>query len=133
MPYLTLEQLKDSYLGTWDSSWDAWATRELDLVSSWLRTYFKNSGRDLDAEIADGEIELLTVESIVASMLIRKLTSSVNVPFGGEFSQLSQSAGGYSSSVTMKPSAASYYLRRDELSLLGFSNFSMASISIRLP
>lgn len=130
--YITLEQLKADYIGAWKDEWDAWAARQITLASSWLRTYFQNADRDLDQELLDGDLEPLTVEMAVSGLVLQKLSSTVNVPFGGDFTQLSESAGPYQTSVTMNPRSTSFYLRDDMRKLFGFSNGGFKVIQLEL-
>lgn len=129
---ITLEILKTDYLGDWDNDWDRWAVRQITLASAWLRSFFKQSDRDLDQEILDGVLEEALVESAVSQMILRKLNQSVQMPFGGMFQSYTEQAGPYSKGITLPSNDSNFFLRKDMRRQLGFKQIGFASIPIEI-
>lgn len=129
--YITLDELKESYLGDWDDDNDRWAEKQIQLAGAHLRAEFKSYGRDLDEEIAEDNVDHIAVESVISAMVLRKL-SQESMPFGGGFTQFGESADGYSINVTASSRFSSMYLRRDEKRLLGLPLMRTGSIKIVL-
>lgn len=126
--YTTLEKVQKSYMGTWEDSWDEWVTDQIPVVSAMLRKQFRKYNRDLDDDILTGDPELILVEEVANNMIIRRLKPSDNELPAVDFSNLSQSVGPYSFSVGGVNSSSSFYLKRDELRLLGLPLLATGNI-----
>ncbi len=92
----------------------------LDTASSKLRITARKYGKDIDAMIADevsGEDYALVVKSVVIQAVLRALTSIADT--SPALTQGSQSAMGYSISMTYLNAGQSLYFLRNELKDLG--------------
>lgn len=133
MNYLTLEDVKDAFMGTWDDAWDSGVTKSLPVVSAKLRMLFRGYKRDLDKDLLDGKVEEVLLKDVAASMIIRKVqasnigTAGLNLP---EFSNLSQSVGQYSMSITPINSNTGFYVKKDERQSLGLPIIAMGGINM---
>lgn len=90
----------------------------LDTASALLRQTFRNFHLDLEARIAEGKVEEILLKDVVCTMVQRKLDVE-GLPFGGEFSQISQSAGPYQTSFSLPSSMGNFYLKKSEMKMLG--------------
>lgn len=92
----------------------------LDTASSKLRITARKYGKDIDAMIADevsGEDYALVVKSVVIQAVLRALASIADT--SPALTQGSQSAMGYSISMTYLNAGQSLYYLRNELKDLG--------------
>lgn len=92
----------------------------LDTASSKLRITAQKYGKDIDAMIADevsGDDYALVVKSVVIQAVLRALTSIADT--SPALTQGSQSAMGYSISMTYLNAGQSLYYLRNELKDLG--------------
>lgn len=125
--YATLEDLKLVMGESWVESQSDLAERLLSVSSAGLRKIFKTHSLNLDEMILTGEIEQILVNQIVCDMVARNLKQVVS-PLGGDFSQMSQSAGGYSISVSTNGN--NLYLKREEIKWLGLPSVSLTKINL---
>ena len=128
--YLTIDELK-SFMG------DRWSDQFEDMAETWLipygsaglRQFFKNVSLSLDDMIESGEIELIVVKSVLAEMIASSLEAqSDNLPFG-DVSQMSQSAGGYSISMSGL-SGTNLYLKKAQARILGLPSMTISKLTI---
>lgn len=83
----------------------------LDTVSAEIRVYAKSVGRDMDKMVEADDSYASVVKSVVMDTVARILNQSTS---GEAFSQVSQTAGGYSASGTyLVPGGGSMVLNRD--------------------
>ena len=125
--YLTLSELEVAMGSSWDDSLSVQAERLIEIASAGLRQVFRNFALDLDARLLDGSTEEVLVRHAVAEMVSKALLSQ-SAPFGGDFTQLSESAGGYSISVT--GSGQSMFLRRETGKWLGLPSLSVGTLKL---
>ena len=128
--YLTIDELK-SFMG------DRWSDQFEDMAETWLipygssglRQFFKNVSLSLDDMIESGEVELIVVKSVLAEMIASSLEAqSDNLPFG-DVSQMSQSAGGYSISMSGL-SGTNLYLKKAQARILGLPSMTVSKLTI---
>lgn len=124
--YATLEDLKLVMGESWVETQRELAERLLTVASAGLRKVFKETGLNLDEMILTGEIEQILVNQVVCDMVARNLKQVVS-PLG-DFSQMSQSAGGYS--VSVSTNGNNLYLKRDEMKWLGLPSVSLTKINL---
>lgn len=124
--YATLEDLKLVMGESWVETQREFAERLLTVASAGLRKVFKETGLNLDEMILTGEIEQILVNQVVCDMVARNLKQVVS-PLG-DFSQMSQSAGGYS--VSVSTNGNNLYLKRDEMKWLGLPSVSLTKINL---
>ena len=124
--YATLEDLKLVMGESWVETQSELAERLLTVASAGLRKVFKETGLNLDEMILTGEIEQILVNQVVCDMVARNLKQVVS-PLG-DFSQMSQSAGGYS--VSVSTNGNNLYLKRDEMKWLGLPSVSLTKINL---
>lgn len=129
--YLTIEKFKKFYNENFEFD-NEWIDLQLESGSAYLRSIFKSYGLNLDKELEDEKVELITIQNVLASLVIRKMTS-INSPFGGNFSNISQSAGVYSSSLTLPSgSNSNFYLTSSDLKSLNLPSISVSELTIKL-
>ena len=126
--YTTLEKVQKSYMGTWEDPWDSWVTDQIPVVSAMLRRQFRKYNRNLDDDILLGDPETILVEEVANNIIIRRLKSSESDMPAVDFSNLSQSVGPYSFSVGGVSNSSSFYIKRDELKLLGLPLLATGNI-----
>lgn len=126
--YATLEDLKLVMGESWVEAQADLAERLLNVSSAGLRKIFKTHSLNLDEMILTGEIEQILVNQIVCDMVARNLKQVVSPLGGGDFSQMSQSAGGYSISVSTNGN--NLYLKREEIKWLGLPSLSLTKINL---
>lgn len=124
--YATLEDLKLVMGESWVETQRELAERLLTVASAGLRKVFKETGLNLDEMILTGEIEQILVNQVVCDMVARNLKQVVS-PLG-DFNQMSQSAGGYS--VSVSTNGNNLYLKRDEMKWLGLPSVSLTKINL---
>lgn len=124
--YATLEDLKLVMGESWVETQRELAERLLTVASAGLRKVFRETGLNLDEMILTGEIEQILVNQVVCDMVARNLKQVVS-PLG-DFSQMSQSAGGYS--VSVSTNGNNLYLKRDEMKWLGLPSVSLTKINL---
>lgn len=124
--YATLEDLKLVMGESWVETQSELAERLLTVASAGLRKVFRETGLNLDEMILTGEIEQILVNQVVCDMVARNLKQVVS-PLG-DFSQMSQSAGGYS--VSVSTNGNNLYLKRDEMKWLGLPSVSLTKINL---
>ena len=116
---LNLDDLKFILGNRWVEGEDEHAARYIELALATLRTRFKKLGKNLYEEIESGEVERIYVQEVVANMVYRALEDARNAGAeAGDFSQMSESVGPYSFSIS-KPTNNNFFLRKDEEKLLG--------------
>lgn len=125
--YATIEELKTTMGTSWDDSKTTFAEMLLTDCSAGLRQIFRNHGLSLDNRITDGLIEPTILRRIVCDMVSRNLSGTLT-PLAGDYSQMSQSAGGYSISVSSNGS--NLYLKRDQAKWLGLPNLTFNNVSL---
>ena len=124
--YATLEDLKLVMGESWVETQRELAERLLTVASAGLRKVFKETDLNLDEMILTGEIEQILVNQVVCDMVARNLKQVVS-PLG-DFSQMSQSAGGYS--VSVSTNGNNLYLKRDEMKWLGLPTITLTKINL---
>lgn len=127
--YATLADLRKSFLEGWKAEWDVSADENLEYASAILRQAFKARGADLDLRLATGELEEIILKRVTCE-IVKRVYSTNNLPFGGDFTQLTQSATPYSTSITPTTSAGSFYIKASELKFLGLSSMRVVSFDL---
>lgn len=103
----------------------------LDTASAKLRIAARKYGKDIDAMIADevsGEDYALAVKSVVIQAVLRALTSISDT--SPALTQGSQSALGYSISMTYLNAGQSLYFLRNELKDLGLRRQTYGAMEV---
>lgn len=128
--YTSLESVRLSYMGPWQDDWNDWVEDQIPVVSGILRKGFKNYGKNLDIDIANGDVEVPLVRSVANAMLSRRITTFDNGLGGGmDMSDLSATAGSYTFSMTPAGSTGSFYVKREEWKLLGLPSIALGGIN----
>lgn len=91
----------------------------LPIASAKLRIEASKHGADIDSMIAESEDYALAVKEIVCKAAVRAIDSSSSSSIGGIASQESQSALGYTASITYVNAGQQLYYLRNELKELG--------------
>ena len=92
-----------------------------------LRQYAQNRGRDLDMMISTGQILLNVFKSVVVAVVGRTLMQATT---GEAFTQMTQSAGGYSISGSPLNAGGGIYIKRSEYALLGLRGQRFSTIDL---
>lgn len=88
----------------------------IEAVSADLRLRAKRKDRDLDEEVQNDKDFALVVKSVVCTVVMR----SINADTGSEaYTQMSQSANGYTVSMTPYNSQGGIFISRSEYEKLG--------------
>lgn len=123
--YATINDLKTVMGDAWQDSQEPLAEKLLEVASAGLRQIFRDHEMNLDELILDGIPEEIVVNQIVCEMVARNL-QGVTTPLGGDFSQFSQAAGGYSISVSSNGS--NLYLKKEQARWLGLPSLTVSKI-----
>ena len=99
----------------------------LPIVSAQLRTEAARAGRDLDAMIAAAPDLALVARSVTVDVVARTLMTSTNQE---PMTQMSQSAGGYTSSGTLLVPGGGIFIKKSELARLGLRRQRMGVMEI---
>lgn len=91
----------------------------LPIASAKLRLAAGNHGCNIDCMIAENDDYGLSIKEIVCKAVVRALDSSASSGAGGIASQESQTALGYTASVTYINAGQQLYFLRNELKDLG--------------
>jgi hypothetical protein len=125
-PLATVDDYKSRYTTTLPDSKIATALSD---VSMYLRQLFIKAGKDIDSEIASGELIDQVVRVVVCSMANRVLISSeqagTNLPIA---SQISETTGQVSLSYSPVNPTADIYLTKNERKTLGLLNWSALTV-----
>ena len=125
--YATLEDLQTAMGPSWDETQSTLAETLIAVTSAGLRRIFKAHGMNLNDCVANGYTEAIIVTQTVVDIVSRGLQGSSS-PLSGDFSQMSQSAGGYSISVS--PTGSGLYLKREQARWLGLPQLTTSSIKL---
>lgn len=98
----------------------------LVLSSDYLRQAALNINRNLDTMLSDGKVLTSTLKQIVMEAVKRAMNTSINQ---APVSQMSQTAGPYSESLTFANPAGDIWFKDKELRMLGLKRQGMRSIS----
>ena len=96
-------------------------------IEDGLRQYAQNRGRDLDMMISTGQILLNVFKSVVVAVVGRTLMQATT---GEAFTQMTQSAGGYSISGSPLNAGGGIYIKRSEYALLGLRGQRFSTIDL---
>lgn len=102
-------------------------TALIPVIEDSLRQYANNRGRDLDELVADGQILLNVLKSVVVAVVGRTLTQPTT---GEAFTQMTQSAGGYSISGSPLNAGGGIYIKRSEYAQLGLRGQRFSTIDL---
>ena len=125
--YASIEDVRITMGDSFKEDQAAYAGALLTDASAGLRQIFKNHGLNLAERISGGELEETIVKRVVVDMVVRNLSGSLT-PLGGDFSQFSQSAGGYS--INVSSNGSNLYLKREQSKWLGLPNISVNRIKL---
>lgn len=102
------------------------ATNRCAQASEYIRQQFRQAGRDVDAEIADGDLSVDLVKSVTVDMVHRVMLNP------GKLRQYSRSLDDYQTSGTVdgSVSAGEIYLTDNERSILGLVSSGTRSFTI---
>lgn len=103
------------------------ATALIPVIEDSLRQYANNRDRDLDELVAGGKILVNVLKQVVVAVVGRTLMQSTT---GEAFTQVSQSAGGYSISGSPLNAGGGIYIKRSEYALLGLRGQRFTTIDI---
>lgn len=128
--YLSVEEV-EVFMG------ETWREDFRELVEDWLIPYgsaglrqiFRNHDLDLDAQLEDNKLELIVLKSVLAEMISASLEAKEDSLPSGDATQFSQSAGGYSISMSGL-SGSNLYLKKAQAKLLGLPGMLIKSITI---
>lgn len=124
--YANLDDLKLVMGSSWDDTQETLAERLLEVASAGLRSIFKRHSMNLDELLVEGDLEEILVNQVVCDIVARGLASST-APLGGDFSQLSQAAGGYS--ISISSSGQGLYLKKEQAKWLGLPSITTSKIN----
>lgn len=99
----------------------------LPVVSDSLRQEAMNVGKDLDEMIASGAVLASVAKSVVCDVAARVLSSPTDEP---AFSQMSQTALGYTVQGTYLTPGGGLFIKRSELARLGLRRQRIRGISL---
>lgn len=118
MNYATVQDVTTLYR-TLTTAEQTKATAYIPIISSALREEAKKVGKDLDGMICDDPDLLNVAKEISVRAVASILSTNISTESGGDISQFSQSALGYSISGTYANPGGGIYFKTSELKRLG--------------
>lgn len=118
MNYATVQDVTTLYR-TLTTAEQTKAAAYIPIISSALREEAKKVGRDLEGMILDDPDLLNVAKEITVRAVASVLSTNISTESGGDISQFSQSALGYSISGTYANPGGGIYFKTSELKRLG--------------
>ena len=125
--YATVADVKLAMGSSWDDSNEPLVDKLIEVVSAGIRQIFRNHGRNLDEELAEGTLEEIIVNQVVVDLVV-KAAGNEGMPLSGDFSTLQQTAGPYSMSIS--GISGPLYLRKEQARWLGLSTLAIKTIKV---
>lgn len=129
--YATLDDLIESSPRDWSATDDEVGLRKLEEASAIIRQAFKSKRVSLDQWILEDKVEPSILRMVVCDMVHTSMAPSL-IPFGGDVSQVSESANGVSRGFSFSPGSSSkkLYIHANELKKLGLPSFVLGGFDI---
>jgi len=118
MNYATVQDVTTLYR-TLTTGEQTKATAYIPIISSALREEAKKVGKNLDDMVFDDPDLLNVAKEITVRAVVSALSTNTSTDSGGDISQFSQSAMGYSISGTYANPGGGIYFKTSELKRLG--------------